>query len=169
MVDPQQRAIAFLQDAESGGTLGYYCTIVTNEPDQLTYRVYIPYLNEYRSVAAPDLLVTGANDSVDSPPEALAGPPLYELRFDHDLGEDNDEIRGVYRLPGGHWVVFTFRKCDRPYPDFRLRLPGECPSPSVGKLSFHVPGCVCLDRHFVLTALACITGAQRWGSRQQWK
>ena len=101
MVDryqPQQRAIVFLEDRTTGGTLGYYCTIVQvcNDTgrkrcdafEQCVCRVFVPYLNEYKDVRGADLLVTGLSESVLMP-EVPDGAFLCELRFDGGLAQDN--------------------------------------------------------------------------------
>jgi hypothetical protein len=170
----QQRGIYFKDDPTSGATLGYHCTVVRvhstsvrrfpDHPNRWIYRVFVPFFDSHMDISARELYVTGDIDTQELPPELQTRKPACEVRFDSELGEDNDRIDGAFRLPGREWERFSFRKCEQQISDYQLRVPVEGAGLGGGKLRYNVPMGERLDRHFVLVALSEIVGVKKWQS-----
>lgn len=169
---PNQRAIVFQDEQASGDVLGYHCTIVRvrtrsvrrhpDRPDRWVYKVYVPVERTHKDVESRHLFVTGGIDPPEWSEEEAAIEPICEFRFDSEIADDNDEIRGAYRVPGCQWERFLFRKGDQPVPDYQLRVPVGGFQVGAGNLCYNVPATDRLNRRYVLAALAEIVGVKAW-------
>jgi hypothetical protein len=167
--EPGQHVIVCLDDPESGGTLGYYGTIVrilgkskTQFPDQpylWHYRVSVPYLNRRISVPGQMLLATGILEPFEG--DDLDGKIIFDIGPHRDNEDrDNDEISGSYRLPSSGVTYFLFRKSLGPVATYQLQMqiPPDRPE---SILTYHVPQNANLNTDYVLRAIRDLLGFAR--------
>jgi hypothetical protein len=156
-----QQVIVCLDNPESGGTLGYYGTIVRvlgrskiQYPDQAQfwhYRVSIPQQNRRINIPARMLLATGILDSCEF--ADLEG----KIAFDERPYSDNHELSGSYRLPARGVTYFTFLKVAVPVATYKLALQMDA-NPPESILLYDVPQKAKLDRDYVRHAILDLLG-----------
>jgi hypothetical protein len=159
--EPRQHVIICLDDPESGGTLGYYGTIVRvlgrskteypDQPDLWHYRVSIPAQNRKVNVPSCMLLATGILDPCEF--ADLDG----KIAFDERPHSDNHELSGSYRLPARGVTYFTFRKSAAPVATYQLAMQMDSDPPE-SILVYHVPQKAKLNREYVRQAIFDLLG-----------
>ena len=158
-----QHVLICLDDPESGGTLGYYGTIVRvlgkskaqfpDQPHLWEYRVSVFGRKEKINVSGQMLLATGIVDSAEFE-QNLEG----KITFDARPGSDNVELSGSYRLPSRGATYFVFRKTDTPVATYKLEMQLDTNRPE-SILLYDVPRNVTLNADYVLTAIRALLGA----------
>ena len=168
---PHQRVIVFQADLMSGDTLGYHGTVMRlhatshrqhpSNPERWIYRVSIPCLRREVDVASIDLFATEALNDSPLASESAASQPVCEVRFETQIGEDNNQIDGDFRMPSRKWVRFTFRKNEQSQAEYKLSFQLDGFQLGSGHLRYNVPMFDRLDRQYVLRAIASIVGTEK--------
>lgn len=150
---PGQRVIVFPYPNASGGTLGWYGSVISGSYP-FGYRV----LADGRDMFFPpeDVL---AFDEVDEELSEAVRTVWIHLRG--QPGDDQDEIRGHYCRYGRDWAEFRFVKHDRVIPRWELRLAARPAADAAPSLYYHVPCAWRLDLPLVMRVIKRMLGNPR--------
>lgn len=147
----------FLNDAASGDVLGYFGTLLgIRSRRKRSFWVHVPALDRVVEVRQADMLVVG-KDELHVMNEAESAwyfaERKWEVQFESSLGQDNDEVRGTYRIGNREKGKFHFMKRNQPRPTHRFAIPAQG-SVGRGKLQYFVPADRTLNRDLVMLALS---------------
>ena len=94
--------------------MGYYCTITSvrtdsirqspNDPDQWTYRVFVPHFRKYLDVVSRDLYVTGICDSESLSRDLFDKPRRINMKLD----APTPHIWPFFSFPNGRSLFLCF-------------------------------------------------------------
>lgn len=122
------------------------------------YVVYFPAEDAYDGVAESRLAATG-----EEVPLASCLGREFEISYDRD-GLAPEAIAGTFRIPGGFWNTFVFRRAPVADMSYQIRIPVRfCPR-GIAKYDFTVPETILLDSEYVEEVMSTVFDAKRWQS-----
>ncbi len=130
------------------------------------YVVHFPQPDAYNRIEESRLMPTG-----EDVPLANCLGRHFEISYDRD-GSGPDAIGGTFRIPGGFWNTFEFRKAAVEEPSYGIRIPMRFYSSGIGKYDFVVPQAALLDCHYIEEAMSKVFEATGWqrisGPQSSW-
>lgn len=159
--EPEQRVIACQEDAESGGTIGFYGTVVRclaesrirypDEADKWVYRVSVPYFR--RTVNVPGNMLVAIDMLDENKSEKLD----WLICFDSIPADDNQSISGSFKLPNSGATFFKFKKSAAEVASYKLKMQMDREKPEF-VLIYDVPRQAKLDANYVRDAIRTLIG-----------
>jgi hypothetical protein len=167
-------------DTGQGGILGHHGTVIWRTPFYVEksrwgtsgwlYIVHTgsPESDCYESSEESQLIATGTVDSL--------GPHLgrhFEISYDKDeAADDRHTITGTFRVPGGFWNTFVFRKEPVANLSYQIQIPMRFYPGAVAKYQFAVSEEIRIDHNYVEEAMSKVLGSECWrrvtGPRSMW-